>query len=252
MSFTEAIYYIQGHHEKKHLKKAEETLANHIRSINKDKHEEIAICKYFLLSAKLQYGLAFETDEEKRIYCEMIENFKRRKKVLEKALKKEKSQFQLSQLLAFLKMLEGYFANLHFLYDKHDFLEALDKIHKEKMDLRLTKFWYEKKYMKWLFYFILRTSSLYGTSFVRWFITISVTISTFGFLFYLTDPHLHMINHPDRSILDYFYFSTVTITTLGYGDITPINDTQKILAATEAVFGYLQLGILLTLIQRKL
>ena len=41
------------------------------------------------------------------------------------------------------------------------------------------------------------------------------------------------------------YFSAVTITTLGYGDITPLNDMVKTLAAIEAVFGVFLIGTFL-------
>ena len=41
------------------------------------------------------------------------------------------------------------------------------------------------------------------------------------------------------------YFSAVTITALGYGDITPLNDMVKTLAAIEAVFGVFLIGTFL-------
>lgn len=45
------------------------------------------------------------------------------------------------------------------------------------------------------------------------------------------------------SCLDALYFSMVTFTTLGYGDLTP-NDPFKIIAAGEAIFGYITLGLI--------
>jgi len=41
-----------------------------------------------------------------------------------------------------------------------------------------------------------------------------------------------------------YYFSFVTMTTLGYGDVTPINPMAKSLAILEAVSGVMFLGIL--------
>ncbi len=40
------------------------------------------------------------------------------------------------------------------------------------------------------------------------------------------------------------YFSFVTITTLGYGDIVPATDTSRLLAATEAFLGQIYIAIL--------
>jgi hypothetical protein len=44
---------------------------------------------------------------------------------------------------------------------------------------------------------------------------------------------------------DAVYFSAVTITTLGYGDISPVNSAVKYIAAFEAVFGVFILGAFL-------
>jgi hypothetical protein len=43
--------------------------------------------------------------------------------------------------------------------------------------------------------------------------------------------------------IDVFYFSAVTFTTLGYGDITPTTETLKLLSGTEALLGGLSLGL---------
>lgn len=47
------------------------------------------------------------------------------------------------------------------------------------------------------------------------------------------------------SFIQSIYFSIVTITTLGYGDIAPTNDTARLLAASEALFGLLLIGLFL-------
>nr|WP_249122496.1 potassium channel family protein [Pseudoalteromonas sp. A22] len=48
------------------------------------------------------------------------------------------------------------------------------------------------------------------------------------------------------TFLDCIYFSTVTWTTLGFGDFTPTADS-RFYAAIEAVFGYLYSGILISI-----
>jgi len=55
-----------------------------------------------------------------------------------------------------------------------------------------------------------------------------------------TDPE------PIRDQANQFtYFSLVTLTTLGYGDITPVTQPAKNLAALEAIFGQLYLAVLI-------
>ena len=60
---------------------------------------------------------------------------------------------------------------------------------------------------------------------------VMVSVGTFIF------PHLE-----NWSYVDSFYFSTVTLTTIGYGDITPKTDVGKIFTSLYAFFG---IGIML-------
>ncbi|WP_312162354.1 potassium channel family protein [Massilia timonae] len=46
--------------------------------------------------------------------------------------------------------------------------------------------------------------------------------------------------------VDSFYFSAVTITTLGYGEITPKTDLAKIIVTSEALMGVVILGLFLS------
>jgi len=50
--------------------------------------------------------------------------------------------------------------------------------------------------------------------------------------------------NPRLAYSDFLYFSFVTLTTLGYGDITPLNGPAQALAYTEAILGQLYLTIL--------
>ena len=52
------------------------------------------------------------------------------------------------------------------------------------------------------------------------------------------------------TIIESIYFSAVTITTLGYGDITPSSDLGKIIAATESVLGIILIGLFLNALSR--
>jgi hypothetical protein len=53
------------------------------------------------------------------------------------------------------------------------------------------------------------------------------------------------ISIPSPEFSDCLYFSVVTITTLGYGEIQPINDAGKFFASLEAIFGIIIIGLFL-------
>ncbi|MCB9892417.1 MAG: pentapeptide repeat-containing protein [Planctomycetes bacterium] len=48
-----------------------------------------------------------------------------------------------------------------------------------------------------------------------------------------------------------FYYSIVTFTTLGFGDITPLNLAGQFVVVTEVVLGYVALGILVSILANK-
>ena len=52
------------------------------------------------------------------------------------------------------------------------------------------------------------------------------------------------------SLIESLYFSAVTITTLGYGDILPTNDLGRVIAATESVLGITLIGLFLNALSR--
>ena len=62
----------------------------------------------------------------------------------------------------------------------------------------------------------------------------------------ILDPSI--MRHPPGSLHKYFevlYFSIVTLSTLGYGDITPVHLAARILAACQAIVGQLYMAILI-------
>lgn len=66
------------------------------------------------------------------------------------------------------------------------------------------------------------------------------TLTFYAFLFYLSD-----IERLHNNLLNAYYLSIVTFTTLGFGDITPLtSDTYKIIVASEALFGAFLMGLL--------
>jgi hypothetical protein len=60
----------------------------------------------------------------------------------------------------------------------------------------------------------------------------------------LPDAFTHSAGTPDDAGSAYLYYSFVTLTTLGYGDVTPVHPAARTLAYLEAVIGQLYLAVL--------
>jgi hypothetical protein len=48
-----------------------------------------------------------------------------------------------------------------------------------------------------------------------------------------------------KHIQHFTYFSYVTLTTLGYGDITPLSNTARSMAILESMFGQFYLAVMI-------
>lgn len=80
----------------------------------------------------------------------------------------------------------------------------------------------------------------------------------YGAVYFLLIPFFGLIFYvlPDTigektTLLKCFYFSAVTITTLGYGDISPTSDLGRIVASSEAVLGVTFIGLFLNALSRS-
>ncbi len=75
----------------------------------------------------------------------------------------------------------------------------------------------------------------------RYFLVAALVAITVGVVFYHSVEHL--------SWLDAYYFSVITIATIGYGDITPHTSAGKIFTTFYALFG---IGIITTFISLRM
>lgn len=64
-------------------------------------------------------------------------------------------------------------------------------------------------------------------------------ITAFATAYYCIDR----VYQPASSYIKWFYFSAITMTTVGYGDITPINGLMQVLVSLESFIGYISLPI---------
>jgi len=102
--------------------------------------------------------------------------------------------------------------------------------------------WHEFLYQLWWL------TSDCGRSIARWGLWNLGLAFVFGCLYLLVglDPG----EHP--TALTPFYYSVVTLTTLGYGDVVPATAAAQVLSVVEVTLGYLGLGGLLSILANKM
>lgn len=70
-----------------------------------------------------------------------------------------------------------------------------------------------------------------------------MVITAFATFYYCVDR----VYYPASSYLKWFYFSAITLTTVGYGDVIPINGLMQLLVSLESFIGYVSLPIFFTI-----
>lgn len=95
--------------------------------------------------------------------------------------------------------------------------------------------------------FLLKWSCDYGRSFSLFFFWTFSIIFGFSLIYLCSCSGISSIN----SYIDSLYFSVITFSTLGYGDILPTNSLGKIVVMLEVFFGYIMLGLLVGIISRR-
>ncbi len=97
-------------------------------------------------------------------------------------------------------------------------------------------------------YWIWKLSSDCGRSMTRWFFLILSTVLIYAVAFAIVGADWG--DH--ETVLSPLYFSIVTITTLGYGDVLPASLAGQVLVICEVLTGYLMLGGLLAIFTNKM
>jgi hypothetical protein len=96
-------------------------------------------------------------------------------------------------------------------------------------------------------------STDYGRSLPRIMFFAFVVAMLYGLIY---DLQPEMLNYgcgsTIRTWFTPFYFSIVTYTTLGFGDVFPTTVAGEIIISTEVILGYLTLGLLLSVLAEKL
>lgn len=93
-----------------------------------------------------------------------------------------------------------------------------------------------------------------GRSMVRVALWSQVLSILFGLIYFSLGPDAFQISNPDGlkwSVFTTIYYSVVTFTTLGFGDITPNTPLAASIVIVEVVIGYMMLGILISILATK-
>ncbi|WP_407715787.1 potassium channel family protein [Comamonas testosteroni] len=80
--------------------------------------------------------------------------------------------------------------------------------------------------------------SVYGISYLS-------LIPLYAIFFWLMPDQNLKLNGHEPGFISSLYFSLITITTLGYGDITPIGPVSQLVTASESILGIILIGLFL-------
>ncbi len=87
-----------------------------------------------------------------------------------------------------------------------------------------------------------------GRSLLRWGACIAVMVFAFGMAYVVVDVDYGSY----QTWLSPFYYSMVTLTSLGYGDVLPASPAAQAVAMTEVALGYMMLGGMLSIFADKM
>ncbi len=266
MDFKEISILVDPHKvDPEALEKAESTLVKKIALMTPEAYEDRGTAYYYLIRIRLSRSTPLDDEKLVSFLDEMTKNFQEHEKIMKKSLKDKKdllpSRVKELQLGAFYKLVESRLLKIEEEFDQKGFFDRLTQTYQEKMLFRQHRFFFQKKYGRWFLYWLWKTTSRYGESFAHWGLTNLVVVFGFAILFYFIGQYFSSPSHEmiriggevrPAGVFNYFYYSVVTFTTLGYGDITPISLLEKVVGSLEVMIGYVMLGVFLTILHKRL
>ncbi len=259
LRFHEALNVIEGRDNvhTKHLHAARHAVEHHLAETTDA--EEKATSHYYLLRILLAERIFRENPRAAKLYHQMHAAFRTvEKSYLQEyrdANNKLEREVIKKQLGAFYQLVDGYLRSLEVIYEEKGLHGAHERVHEDKMRFRRRSAKFDGRHLRHAGHLFLEHTSRYGHSFSRWGVTVAIFILLFAGIFAVLD-YLNPVGMFDMiatfNPFDYVYFSIVSFTTVGYGDIVPITNLEKLLSGVEALLGYLMLGVFITLIQKRL
>lgn len=128
--------------------------------------------------------------------------------------------------------------------------DMADEYHRREM-IAKRKTLSRKQPMYWLNYIFGDLLCSYGTSFARVMLAAFFIVFSCAFLYAHNNSLVYHNEAVETSFLDAVYFSTVSFTTLGYGDFHPVG-AMRYLAALESFVGAALLSLFTVIVARKL
>jgi hypothetical protein len=252
MDVQSAIHIIEESPDYDEFSKLKKIFKDRLEELKETDFTERGVCYYYLLRIILRSRLMYETQECRDYFNEMNLVFKKQLK----KYRKDRRKFPITEIEDFFRLMERSYGSLEIIFRQKDFVEEELHAYEFKMHYRRDKFWFQKRFWDWFEYKFLGATSLYGNSFIRWGLTaffFSLVLSGVYYLidFVQTDEALKIIDSGSHWY-DYIYFSIVTLTSLGFGDIIPHTFIGKVVVSVEVFFGFIMLGIFISLIQKKM
>ena len=252
MDVQSAIHIIEESPDYEQYSKLRNIFKDRLSELKETDYTERGICYYYLLRIILRSHLMYETEECRNYLDQMDEAFKQQLK----KYRKDHAKFPKEEIQDFFRLMERSFSSLEIIFRKKDFFEEEKHCYEEKMDYRKYKHWANRHLWNWFEYKFLGSTSRYGNSFVRWGLTAFLFAIVMGGLYFLLDVTAvdtsHRIIDSGAHWYDYIYFSITTLTTLGIGDFVPQTILGKVFVSIEVFFGFIMLGIFISLIQKRM
>lgn len=251
MDFQDAIRKIEERGDFNRFAEVKSVFEERLTELKDGDYTERGLCYYYLLVSYLKAHLVHETEESIEFYDKMEEAFLKQEEIY----RKEHKKFSWSEISDFFRLMERCYSSLEFLYLNHDFQTRKRLAYQRKMRFRKDGHFFNRDAWRWFEYKFLEITCNYGTSLTRWATTTIAFSIVMAFAHFVNDQFVDQALRtiPDNAHwFDYFYFSMINLTTVGFGDIVPISISGKILSVSESFFGFLMLGIFIGLIQKKL
>ena len=117
--------------------------------------------------------------------------------------------------------------------------------------------WRESVWWRQPLFVLWEVTSHCGRSIGLWASWSALIAVSFAFIYwwFLSDSVAYSVGRlsdTNPCFRSYLYYSVVTLTTLGYGDIVPLTNRARLVVGIEVVFGYIMLGGLVSIFANKI